>query len=118
MAERDEPGTSPLGRDATVRHIRLIRAQLKRLSSNDAQGTTEPSRTPVDDGGQAVDASGLASTSPASADPDPGSRAPSKATLELIEAELVALRQRVALLKVHLGRLRAAARHEKCEEPR
>ncbi|HEY1119738.1 MAG TPA: hypothetical protein VGE43_18635 [Acidimicrobiales bacterium] len=117
MAERDEPDSSPLGRDATVRHIRLIRAQLKRLSSNDPQGTVNPGRTPVEDRGQAVDAPGLASTSPASADPDPGSGAPSKATLDLIEAELAALRQRVALLETHLGQLRAAARHEEGEEP-
>ncbi len=117
MAERDEPDSSPLGRDATVRHIRLIRAQLKRPSSNDPQGTTDPGLTPVEDRGQAVDASGLASTSATSADPDPGSRAPSKATLELIEAELAALRQRIALLETQLGQLRAAATQEEGEEP-
>lgn len=117
MAERDEPDASPLGRDATVRHIRLIRAQLKRLSSNDPQGTTDPGRTPVEDRGQAVDAPGLASTSPASPDPDLGSRAPSKATLELIEAELAALRQRIALLETQLGQLRATATHQEGQEP-
>lgn len=117
MAERDEPDSSPLGRDATVRHIRLIRAQLNRLSSNDPQGTTDPGRTAVEDRGQAVDASGLASTSPASPGPDPGSRAPSKATLDLIEAELADLRQRIALLETHLGQLRAAATHQEGEEP-
>jgi hypothetical protein len=117
MAQRDEPDSSPLGRDATVRQIRLIRAQLKRLSSSDPQGTTDPGRTPVEDRGQGVDAPGLASTSPASPDPGLGSRAPSKATLELIEAELAALRQRIALLEGQLGQLRAAATHEEGEKP-
>lgn len=116
MAERDEPDASPLGRDATVRHIRLIRAQLERVSSNDPRGSTDQPG-PVEDREQAVDAAGFTSASPASPDPDPGSRTQSKASLDLIEAELVALRQRVALLEFHLGQLRAAATDEEAEEP-
>jgi len=116
MAESEEPDSSPLGRDATVRHIRLIRAQLKRLSSNEPQGAVGQ-LSPVDDRGQGVDASGFTSTSPTSADPDPSSGAPSKATLDVIEAELAALRQRIALLEAHLDQLRAAATHEEGVEP-
>jgi hypothetical protein len=115
MAESEEPDSSPLGRNATIRHIRLIRAQLKRASSNEPQGALgQPS--PVDDRGQPVDASGFTATSPTSPHPDP-SWAPSKATLDVIEAELAALRQRIALLEAHLDQLRAAATHEEGVEP-
>jgi len=117
MAESEEPDSSPLGPDATVRHIRLIRAQLKRLSSNEPQDTTGPSYGLVDDRGQPIDASGFTATCPTGPHPDPSSRAPSMATLDVIEAELVALRQRIALLEAHLGQLRAAATHEEGEEP-
>ncbi|HET7719679.1 MAG TPA: hypothetical protein VFK43_06905, partial [Acidimicrobiales bacterium] len=63
MAESEEPDSSPLGPDATVRHIRLIRAQLKRLSGNEPQGATDQP-SPVDDRGQPIDASGFTATSP------------------------------------------------------
>lgn len=106
MAERDEPGVPPLGRDATARHIRQIRTQLKRPRSHDPEGT------PASDRGQHADVPDVTSTSGDAIDPCGDSSAPSNATLDLLEAELAALRRRIEQVEALLIQFRAGARDQ------
>lgn len=89
MTERDEPDTPPLSRDATVRHIRLIRSQLKRHRSNDPEDTPhKATHTPRNGPGHTADGPGATSTSEDDLDPTWHPEAPSNTTLGLLQAEL------------------------------
>lgn len=94
-----EPGEQKLGRDASIQHIRQIRSQLNRSIQSD------PARSPS------------GTSPPPEGEENRGPAAQTDATIELLEAELAALRGRVAHVEARLLELRtAAAKHLQAED--